>query len=58
MLLAVEHIHCYLIIEVVIDHIIDDVKTRMYGNLLDIVACEILQLVISQVIDKVLLGSS
>ena len=58
MLLAVEHIHRHLIRKVVLDHIIDDVKTCLNGDFLDAVAVELFQLFISQVIDKVLLGSS
>ena len=58
MLLAVEHIHRHLIRKVVLDHIIDDVKTCLNGDFLDAVAVELLQLFIREVIDKVLLGSS
>ena len=58
MILAVEHIHRYLIIEVCLNHVIDDVKTCLNRNFLDVIAVELLQLFICQVIDKVLLGSS
>ena len=57
MFLAVEHIHRHLIRKVVLDHIIDYVKTCLYRDFLDAVAVEFLQLVICQVIDKVLFGS-
>ena len=58
MFLAVEHIHRYLVVEVSLDYIIDDVKTCLNRNFLDAVAVELLQLFLSQVIYKVLLGSS
>ena len=58
MLLAVEHIHRHLFVEVVLDNIIDNIKTCLYRNFLDVVARELLQLFICQVIDKVLLCSS
>ena len=57
-LLGIEHIHGDAILEVKADNIVENVKTFLHGCILQRVAGELSQLVITEVIDEILLCAS
>ena len=58
LLFGIEHIHRQFVLEIVPDGIVDDVNAVLDRYLLDGVVGQLLHLILCEVIDKVLLGSS
>ena len=57
LLFGIEHIHRQFVLKIVSDGIVDDVDAVLDWYLLDGIVGQLLHLILSEIIDKVLLGS-